>query len=124
VSGPFHTPMMSGVGASLAAAFDRATWRDADPPMISNVTAEPVRDASEIRSLLARQVSAPVEWVASVRRMAAEGVDTFVECGPGGALTDMIRRIVPEATALTVSDPATLAHVAETLLGARASVSV
>ncbi|HLA65060.1 MAG TPA: ACP S-malonyltransferase, partial [Candidatus Saccharimonadales bacterium] len=124
VSGPFHTPMMSGVGATLAAAFDRATWRDADLPMISNVTAEPVCDAGEIRTLLARQVSAPVEWVASVRRMAAEGVDTFVECGPGGALSGMIRRIVPQATALTVSDPATLEHAVEAMLGARARVSV
>jgi [acyl-carrier-protein] S-malonyltransferase len=124
VSGPFHTRMMSGVGASLARVFDNATWHDADPPMISNVTAEPVRDAAEIRALLARQVSASVEWVASVRRMAFEGVDTFVECGPGGTLAGMIRRIVPQATALSVSDPATLVHAVEILLGARASVSV
>ncbi|MDP9250652.1 MAG: ACP S-malonyltransferase [Chloroflexota bacterium] len=124
VSGPFHTPMMSGVGASLGEASDMAQWQDADPPMISNVTAEPVRGAAEIRALLARQVSAPVEWVASVRRMAAEGVDTFVECGPGGALAGMIRDIVPKAMVLTVSDPATLALAAKTLLGARAKVSV
>jgi [acyl-carrier-protein] S-malonyltransferase len=124
VSGPFHTPMMSGVGARLAEALDQATWHAAVPPMISNVTAEPVRDAAEIRALLARQVSAPVEWVASVRRMVAEGVDTFVECGPGGALAGMIRRIAPHAKTLAVSDLATLAQALKTLLGARATVSV
>ena len=124
VSGPFHTPMMSGVGASLAATFDEATWHDADPPMISNVTAEPVRDADKIRALLARQVSAPVEWVASMQHMAAEGVDTFVECGPGGALADMIRRIAPHARTLAVSDPASLARALEALVSAGARVSV
>jgi len=66
VSGPFHSPLMEGIGHDLAAAFDEATWHDADPPVVSNVTAAPVRDAAEIRSLLARQVSSPVEWVRSV----------------------------------------------------------
>lgn len=118
VSGPFHSPLMSGVGAELAAAFGTADWRDADPPVVSNVTAEPVHDAAEIRALLARQVHSPVEWVRSVRRMAAEGVDTFVECGPGAALTGMVRRIVPGARTLTVSDSATLANAANALAAA------
>lgn len=122
VSGPFHSPLMAGVGTALAASFSTATWRDADPPVVSNVTAEPVRDATEIRALLARQVHSPVEWVRSVRRMAAEGVDTFVECGPGGALTGMVRRIVPEARTLNVFDPASLAAAVEALLAAGARV--
>lgn len=117
VSGPFHSPMMAWVGERLASAFGEATWHDADPPMVSNVTAEPVRDAARIRSLLARQVSSPVEWVRSVRRMAAEGVDTFIECGPGGALTGMVRRIAPGARTLTVSDAASLETALEALLG-------
>ncbi len=56
VSGPFHSPMMAVVGKRLASAFGEATWHEADPPMVSNVTAEPVRDPARIRSLLARQV--------------------------------------------------------------------
>lgn len=117
VSGPFHSPMMAAVGERLASAFGEATWHDADPPMVSNVTAEPVRDAAQIRSLLARQVSSPVEWVRSVRRMVAEGVDTFIECGPGGTLTGMVRRIAPGARVLNVSDAASLEATLEALLG-------
>lgn len=119
VSGPFHSPLMGRIGAELAAEFATADWRDAEPPVVSNVTAEPVRDAEEIRALLARQVDSPVEWVRSVRRMASEGVDTFVECGPGGALTGMVRRIVPEARTLSVYDPPTLADAATAIAGMR-----
>jgi [acyl-carrier-protein] S-malonyltransferase len=104
VSGPFHSPLMAEVGRSLADAFDAVEWRDAEPPLVSNVTAMPVSAASDIRDLLARQVSSPVEWVRSVRRMVVEGVTTFVELGPGAALVGMVRRIAPEATALSVSD--------------------
>jgi len=123
VSGPFHSPMMAPVGDRLAAAFASIAWRDADPPLVSNVSAEPVRDAAQIRVLLARQVSSPVEWVRSVRRMAADGVDTFVECGPGGALAGMVRRIVPDARALTVSDLATLTATVEALAGTLAGTA-
>jgi len=115
VSGPFHSPHMAGVGEELAAALAAADWHDADPPVVSNVTAEPVRDAAEIRTLLARQVSSPVEWVRSVRRMAEAGVDTFVECGPGGVLSGMVRRIAPGARTLSVFDLASLAASADAL---------
>jgi [acyl-carrier-protein] S-malonyltransferase len=117
VSGPFHSPHMTAIGAELARALKTAEWHDADPPVVSNVSAEPVRDAGEIRLLLARQVHSPVEWVRSVQRMAMAGVGTFIECGPGGALTGMVRRIVPDARTLNVSDPATLAATAQALAG-------
>jgi len=124
VSGPFHSPLMASLGTELALALGAATWRDADPPVVSNVTAEPVRDAAEIRELLARQVHSPVEWVRSVRRMVADGVDTFVECGPGGALTGMVRRIAPAARILTVFDPDSLAESASALVAANVGVAV
>jgi [acyl-carrier-protein] S-malonyltransferase len=108
VSGPFHSPWMAGVCDALAAAFDEVDWSEAAPPVVSNVTAEPITDAERIRNLLAEQVRSPVEWVASVHRMAEDGVDTFIECGPGGALTGMVKRIAPEARTLNVSDVATL----------------
>jgi [acyl-carrier-protein] S-malonyltransferase len=117
VSGPFHSPLMAGVGRSLARAFAETTWQDAEPPVVSNVTAEPVRAAASIRELLARQVSSPVEWVASVRRMVADGIDTFVECGPGAALTGMVKRIAPGARTLNVADPASVMAATEELLG-------
>jgi len=124
VSGPFHSPLMEGIAHDLAAAFDQATWHDADPPVVSNVTAAPVRDAAEIRSLLARQVSSPVEWVRSVQGMVADGVDTFVECGPGATLSGMVKRIADGLRTLQVADPASLAATLAALAGAPAGAAV
>jgi [acyl-carrier-protein] S-malonyltransferase len=115
VSGPFHSPLMAPVGEALAAAFADVAWSDADPPVVSNVTGQPVREASAIRGLLARQASSPVEWVASVRAMAAAGVDTFVECGPGTTLAGMVRRIVPGARTLSVGNAASLEAAVDAL---------
>jgi [acyl-carrier-protein] S-malonyltransferase len=124
VSGPFHSPLMAGVGRALAVAFGSARWRDASPPVVSNVNAEPITDSSEIRALLERQVSSPVEWVRSVRRMVSDGVDTFVECGPGSALSGMVRRITGGVRTLHVADPASLAATVEALAGTRAEAAV
>jgi len=115
VSGPFHSPWMAEVSDQLAEAFAQVAWSDAQPPVVSNVTAEPVTDAGRIRSLLAEQVRSPVEWVASVRRMVDEGVDTFIECGPGSALTGMIKRIAPETRTLNVADVASLDETLQAL---------
>lgn len=124
VSGPFHSPFMADAGRRLAEAFEDAAWHDAHPPLVANVSAQPVHRAAEIRDLLARQVSAPVEWVRSVERMVAEGVDTFVECGPGQALSGMVRRIAPQARTLNVADPASLAATVQALTGVAAEASV
>jgi [acyl-carrier-protein] S-malonyltransferase len=124
VSGAFHSPAMSNVAERLRAAFDGVAWRDPQIPVVSNVTADPLTEAGEVQRLLARQVSSPVEWVASVLRMRDAGVDTFIECGPGSALTGMVRRIVPDARLGNVSDPATLAAAVATLQPARAEASV
>jgi [acyl-carrier-protein] S-malonyltransferase len=122
VSGAFHSPLMAGVAEELAAAFESESWRDARVPVVSNVTAEPLTDAGRLRALLAEQVRSPVEWVRCVERMAAEGVDTFVELGSGAALVGMVRRIVPDARAEAVGDLAGLA-AAEELLGSPAGAS-
>ena len=108
VSGAFHSPLMAGVAEELADAFDGESWRDATVPVISNVTAEPIVDAGRIRALLAEQVRSPVEWVRCVERMAADGVDMAVECGPGSALTGMVKRIAPDIRTANVADAAGL----------------
>ena len=118
VSGAFHSPRMAGVAGALARAFEQMEWRDAAVPVVSNVTAEPLTDAARIRALLAEQVRSPVEWVRCVQRMVDDGVDTFVECGPGGALAGMVRRIAPAVRTLTVSDRASLDATAAALRGA------
>jgi [acyl-carrier-protein] S-malonyltransferase len=109
---------MAEVSDRLAEAFADVAWHDAAIPVVSNVTAEPERDASRLRNLLAEQVRSPVEWVASVRRMADDGADTFIECGSGAALAGMVKRIAPGARTLTVTDMATLAASVEALAGA------
>ena len=124
VSGPFHSPWMADITDELARAFDDAAWSDGDPPVVSNVTGEPVTDADTIRSLLAEQVRSPVEWVESVRNMVEAGVDTFIECGPGNALTGMVRRIAPEVRTLNVSDVPTLSATVEALSEVPATASV
>jgi len=118
VSGAFHSPQMAGVAEQLAEAFDAETWRDASVPVMSNVSAEALTDATRIRALLAEQVRSPVEWVACVRRMVDDGVHAMVECGAGAALVGMVRRIAPEVETATVSDTASLDAAVE-LLGQR-----
>jgi [acyl-carrier-protein] S-malonyltransferase len=108
VSGAFHSPLMTDVVDGLAAAFEDEDWRDARIPIISNVTAEPLTDAARIRSLLAEQVRSPVEWVRCVERMAADGIRLAVECGPGNALTAMLKRIVAGIETANVADAASL----------------
>ena len=117
VSGAFHSPLMAGVAEELARAFEAESWRDAITPVISNVTAEPVSDASRIRALLAEQVRSPVEWVRCVERMAADGIDTAVECGPGSALTGMVKRIAPGFRTANVADAGGLETAAALIAG-------
>ena len=115
VSGAFHSPLMAEVADGLAAAFEGENWHDAQVPMISNVTAEPVTDAGRIRALLAEQVRSPVEWVRSVDRMSDEGIDLAVECGSGNALTGMLKRIAPGMRTANVVDLASLEVAAQLL---------
>jgi len=106
VSAAFHSPLMRGAAEGLAAAVAQAAINDARTPVISNVSAEPLAHADGIRRELIAQVTSPVRWIASVRRMAADGVDTFVEVGPGSVLTGLIKRIAPEARLVNVGDMA------------------
>ena len=115
VSGAFHSPLMAEVVDKLADAFDGEMWRDAQVPIISNVTAEPITEAGRIRALLAEQVRSPVEWVRCVERMAADGVDLAVECGPGSTLTGLVKRIAPGVRTANVGDGAGLDAAVELL---------
>jgi [acyl-carrier-protein] S-malonyltransferase len=115
VSGAFHAPTMAPVAEALADAFEAETWRDAEIPVVSNVTAEALTDAPRIRALLAEQVRSPVEWVACVRRMVDDGADTMIEVGSGSALVGMVKRIAPEVRSAAVHDGPTLASVVSLL---------
>jgi [acyl-carrier-protein] S-malonyltransferase len=104
VSAAFHSPLMRAAADSLASVVADVPIADARVPVLSNVSAEPLSEATAIRHELASQVTAPVRWIASVRRMADAGVDTFVEVGPGAVLTGLIKRIAPGAGLANIND--------------------
>jgi [acyl-carrier-protein] S-malonyltransferase len=95
---------MRAITSDLAARLRAATWHALAVPVVANVDAEKHEDAGDFLDLLEKQVWSPVQWVASVRRAAEEGATAFVEFGPGGVLTGLTKRIVPEARTAGVSD--------------------
>jgi [acyl-carrier-protein] S-malonyltransferase len=113
VSAAFHSPLMRAAAEGLAPAVVGAAVSDARVPALANVTAEPLTSAEAIRRELVAQITSPVRWIDSVRRMAAEGVDTFAEIGPGSVLTGLIKRIAPGARLINVSDLASLSLLEE-----------
>ena len=103
VSGAFHSPLMAAAVAGLRAALAEAGFGDPHCPVIANATAEPVTTAAEALRTLAEQLTAPVRWVECMRRAAALAPGAvFVEVGPGTVLTGLLKRIVPEARAVTL----------------------
>lgn len=93
VSGPFHSKMLEGAGEKLAAELEQVPLRGIVIPYVSNVTADFVTDAAQVKGLLQKQVSSPVRWQQSVERLLAEGADEFVEIGPGHTLTGFMKKI-------------------------------
>lgn len=93
VSGPFHSPMLKPAGEKLGEVLETVEFTPLQVPYVTNVTAEPVDDISETKELLMEQVSSSVRWEQSMERMIAEGVDTFVEIGPGKTLSGFMRKI-------------------------------
>ncbi len=108
VSVPVHTPLMQKAADRLAADLASIAWTDLRMPLINNAEAKPIVKARDIQASLVRQLPSSVLWEDSVKAMAATGVKTFVEIGPGTVLTGLIRRIVPDATTLNVNDPKSL----------------
>lgn len=102
VSGPFHSALLAGAGEKLARELVDVEVHTPTIPYLCNVEAAPVTDASRIKELLAKQVSSPVRWRETMERMLAEGVDTFVEIGPGKTLTGFLRRISRDVTVYNV----------------------
>lgn len=102
VSGAFHSPLMADAAREMGAALRKAEWQRQEWTVYANVTAEPVEHGREWAELLERQLVSPVRWTESVERMAADRVDTFVECGPGEVLCGLVKRIVPGARTLAV----------------------
>ncbi|WML43669.1 ACP S-malonyltransferase [Neobacillus sp. PS3-40] len=104
VSGPFHSSLMKPAAAQLQAILDGIDMKDAQTPVIANVTAEPINDASVIKEKLIEQLYSPVLWEDSVQKMIDLGVDTFIEVGPGKVLSGLVKKVNRAVKAFSVSD--------------------
>ena len=111
VSGPFHSPMLKGAGEKLAKELEHATIHDIAIPYVTNVTGDFVKDSGEVKDLLAAQVSNSVKWIQCVEAMLADGVDTFIEIGPGRTLSSFVKKINKEVTIVNVDKYADLDKV-------------
>ncbi len=115
VSAPFHSSLMQPASKRLAEALAQITIHDAKIPVVANVTAKEVRLSAEIRESLVKQAASPVLWETSVLNMMTDGVDTFIEVGPGKTLTGFTKKIAKGLPALNVEDSESLKKTLEYL---------
>jgi [acyl-carrier-protein] S-malonyltransferase len=111
VSAPFHCGLMKPAQDRLSADLDATEVSDPQVPLVNNVNAQVVTSASLVREGLKQQVTAPVRWEETIRRLRREGVELFVEVGPGKVLSGLVRQIDRAAECLRVEDSATLSEV-------------
>ena len=111
VSAPFHCALMKSAEERLAPELRALTSADPRVPIVANVDAELKRRAADAIDALVAQVSAPVRWEAVVRRLASEGVTTYVEVGPGTVLSGLVRKIHREAAVVSFGVPEDLSAV-------------
>lgn len=108
VSAPFHSTLMQPAAARLAEVLAPIEIKDITVPVIANVNALPELSGAQIKEQLVQQAAMPVLWETSVQNMVADGVDTFVEVGPGKVLCGFTKKIAKGMAALNVEDPASL----------------
>lgn len=106
VGGAFHSPFMAQAAQAFADELAKAAMSKGRMPLYSNVTALPYDDNP--RDLLSRQIASPVLWERIIRNMADAGMDTFIEIGPGKTLTNMVKKILPQAKTYCVAEMETL----------------
>ena len=102
VSGPFHSYLLEEAGEKLGKFLENIPVSEPKIPYVANVTAAYVTKAEDVKPLLTRQVSSSVRWQQSVETMLADGVDRFIEVGPGKTLAGFIRKINREATVINI----------------------
>lgn len=106
VKGAFHSPYMHSAAEAFRRNLSEISFADPNLLLYSNVTAAPY--GSDPAGLLSRQISSPVQWESLIRNMLAQGVDTFLEIGPGKTLSNMIRKIDPAAKTYSICELSTL----------------
>ena len=106
VSVASHCPLMAEAADGLQSVLAEVAFADPNPPIRANADGRVIDDAEGARNELVDHLTTGVDWIAVIESMAADGVSTFVEVGPGRVLTGLIKRIVPDSTALATDDPA------------------
>jgi [acyl-carrier-protein] S-malonyltransferase len=114
VSGGFHSPLVARAAERLRPALAKVHWRDPVTPYMSTVSAR-LEDAHRIAGLLAEQLTAPVRFTQAVRGLVMDGVETFVEIGPGQVLGGLLRRCDRSLRTISVGDPESLRKLEDTL---------
>ena len=112
VSAPFHCSLMLPAAERLSTVLDTCTVSPMTTAVVTNVEGTPNSDASRVRELLVAQVCAPVRWEQSVQRMRADGIERFIEIGPGKVLSGLVKRIDKEALLANIEDSTGLAGLA------------
>ena len=116
VSGPFHSKLLNGAGEKLYTYLQDIQINEPEIPYVSNYTAEYVREAKDIRNLLRDQVSGSVKFSQSIEKMIEDGVDTFIEIGPGKTLTGFVKKINKDVNTFNIETVDDLKEVAAKLL--------
>lgn len=115
VSGAFHSQFMKSAGEEFAIYVTSANLNDSSIPVITNVDAEPTINASDFRTKMPKQIYSSVHWTQTIQKMVEEGVDTFIEIGPGKVLAGLNKKIAPEATVYNVFDKVSLENTISAL---------
>jgi len=110
VSAPFHCALMKPAADGLAEVLESVTVRSPKAQVITNVTADVNVDPQRVKDLLVQQVTAPVRWEESMRKLHGLGCTATVEVGPGKVLAGLLKRIVPDLPCVSISDPESLAE--------------
>ena len=103
VGGAFHSPLMEPARAELAQAIEKTDISSPVCPIYQNVNAQPSRDPAVIKANLLSQLTSPVRWTQTVKNMAADGADEFIELGPGTVLQGLVKKIIPGANAISIA---------------------
>ena len=121
VSGPFHSQMLTEAGKELGKVLENVELSPLKIPYVTNVTAQYVEDIRETKALLERQISSSVRWQQSMENMIAQGVDTFVEIGPGKTLAGFLRKIDRSVTVYNIQTAEDMYAVVEACRKAEAN---
>ena len=115
VSGGFHSMLMQEASVKFSEILDDCEIKDAKIPVFTNVDAEPTTSAIRFKAKMTAQIYSSVMWTQTIEKMAADGVDTIVEIGPGKVLAGLVKKINPAINVLNVFDEESLNAAAELL---------